>query len=383
VSKLETNLKGIGPRGMTKVKLEDVARSANVSPATVSRVLNHPELVRPEVRGKVARSIAKLSYTRDSAGRALKSGRTLTVGAIVPTLGVGIFSAGVEALQNRLSAHGYTLLIANSQYDSKKELTEVQTLLERGVDGLVLVGDDHLPKLRKVLRRHGTPCVTTYLCKARSGMPAVGIDNASATYDLTRYLISLGHRKFGVIVNLPATNDRSQARHAGISRAIEETKLTLPDSRVIRAGHSIEQGRAALRALMNKNPSVTAVMCTTDTLAIGALAEAKAMGLRVPQALSITGFDDIELATQLDPPLTTIKMPAAEIGRSAADYLLRAFTGSTTQCAVLPYRLFIRGSTDVPLRKHGVQLNRKIVRPILGVIGDGQHGQHRKRRTRA
>jgi DNA-binding LacI/PurR family transcriptional regulator len=107
VSKLETDLKGIGPRGMAKVKLEDVARNANFSPATVSRILNHPERVRPEVRGKVARSIAKLSYTRDSVGRALKSARTLTVSAIVPTLGVGIFAARVEALQNRLSRHGY------------------------------------------------------------------------------------------------------------------------------------------------------------------------------------------------------------------------------------------------------------------------------------
>src|SRR6202000_526295 len=109
------------PKGrlQPQVKIEDVARNANVSPATVSRVLNHPEIVRPELREKVMRHIANLSYTPDSAARALKSGRMRTIGAIVPTLGLGIFAEGVEALQNRLSESGYTLFVANSQYDQR------------------------------------------------------------------------------------------------------------------------------------------------------------------------------------------------------------------------------------------------------------------------
>ncbi len=338
---------GSASRG--KAKLEDVARNADVSPATVSRVLNHPEIVRPEVRERVARSIAKLSYTRDSAGRMLKSGRTFTVGAVVPTLGVSIFAEGIEALQNRLSEHGYTLLVANSQYDSRKELTEVQSLLERGVDGIVLVGDDHLPKLPQLLRRQGTPVVTTYVSKARYGIPTIGFDNAGATYDLTRYLLGLGHRSFGVIANLPATNDRSLARRAGILRALGEIGLALPNSHVIGATHSVAGGREALRTLIRQASSITAVMCTTDTLAIGALAEAKAMGLRVPQDLSVTGFDDIEIASQLDPSLTTVSVPAIDIGRSAADYLLNTFGRPRRFRAVfLPYRLIIRDSTATP-----------------------------------
>jgi LacI family transcriptional regulator len=124
----------------TKVTSEDVARAASVSPATISRVLNHPEIVRPELRDKVTRAISGLSYTRDSAARALKSGRMRTIGAIVPTLGLSIFAEGVEALQNRLSESGYTLFIANSQYDQRREFQETQSLIERGIDGLVLVG---------------------------------------------------------------------------------------------------------------------------------------------------------------------------------------------------------------------------------------------------
>lgn len=347
--KPEPSRRGIGPKGIGKVKIDDVARDADVSPATVSRVLNHPEIVRPQVREKVARSIAALSYTRDSAGRALKSRRTFTIGAVVPTLGVSIFAEGVEALQNRLSEHGYTLLIANSQYDSKKELIEVRSLVERGVDGVVLVGDDHPPEVQELLRRRGVPFLTTYVCKARSGIPAIGIDNASATYELARHLIGLGHRSFGVIANLPASNDRSRARLAGILRALGEAGLALPSSRVIAAAHSVARGREGLRALIDRDPSITAVMCTNDILAIGALAEARAMGLHVPQALSITGFDDVEIASQFDPSLTTISVQAAEIGRGAADYLLGAIAGTPSRRPPrLPYRLIIRGSTDAP-----------------------------------
>jgi LacI family transcriptional regulator len=336
-------------RAIGKTKLQDVARDAKVSPATVSRVLNHPEIVRPEVREKVVRSIAELSYTRDNAARALKSRRSYTIGAVVPTLGISIFAEAVEVLQNRLSEYGYTLLIANSQYDLKKELIEVSSLIAHGVDGVVLVGDSHLPELPRLLRKHGTPVVTTYVCKTRSGFPAIGIDNASATYDMTRYLLGLGHRNFGVIANLPASNDRSRARYSGILRALSEAGLALPASSVIEAAHSIARGRECLRALIGMHPSITAVVCTTDTLAIGALAEARAMRLRVPQALSITGFDDIEIASQWDPPLTTISVPAADIGREAADFLLGTFAESgNRRVTQLPYRLIIRGSTAAP-----------------------------------
>ncbi len=341
---------GEPPTGPGKSKIEDVARKADVSPATVSRVLNHPELVRPALREKVARSIAELSYTRDSAVRALKSRRTFTIGAVVPTLGISIFAEGVEALQDRLSQHGYTLLIANSQYDLQKELTEVRSLMERSVDGVVLVGDNHLPEALALLRQHAVPFITTYVWRARGGVPAIGIDNANATYDLTRYLLELGHRNFGVIANLPVSNDRSRARLRGIQRALAEAEVALPDTHLIKAVHSLADGRAGLRRLIGLDDSITAIMCTTDTIAIGAMAEARTMGLRVPGAISITGFDDIEIASQFDPPLTTISVPAAEIGRVAADHLVGAISGTPSRSATkLPYRLIIRGSTGSPL----------------------------------
>ncbi len=336
-------------RQNSRAKIDDVAREANVSPATVSRVLNHPEIVRAELRDKVARAIATLSYTRDSAGRALKSGRMRTIGAIVPTLGLSIFAEGVEAMQNRLSESGYTLLIANSQYDQRRELQELQSLIERGVDGIALVGGSHGPELRALIRQAGVPVITTYVAKAEAGIPAIGVDNEAATRELTKFLLDLGHVAFGAIVNIPPSNDRSRARLDGIHRALSRAGITLRATQIIRADHSLAQGRSAFRQLINDHPDTTAVICTTDTLAIGAMAEARNMGFSVPEALSITGFDDVELAAQVDPPLTTISVPAAEIGRGAADYLINAIAGMPIPRSVqVPYRLIIRSSTSKP-----------------------------------
>jgi len=177
----------------TRVKIEDVARQAAVSAATVSRVLNHPEIVRPELRDKVTRAITELSYTRDSAARALKSGRMRTIGAIVPTLGLGIFAEGVEALQNRLSESGYTLFIANSQYDQRRELQELQSLIERGIDGVVLVGASHAPELRTLVQQAGVPVITTYVSKALGGIP--GREGTMVTVEYAPGASSAAHRR--------------------------------------------------------------------------------------------------------------------------------------------------------------------------------------------
>ena len=336
-------------RANARVKIEDVARQAAVSAATVSRVLNHPQIVRPELRDKVTRAITELSYTRDSAARALKSGRMRTIGAIVPTLGLGIFAEGVEALQNRLSESGYTLFIANSQYDQRRELQELQSLIERGIDGIVLVGASQAPELRTLVQQAGVPVITTYVSKAQGGIPAIGIDNHRATRELTQYLLSLGHVRFGAIANVPPSNDRSRARLDGIQKTLADAGIRLKPTQVVRADLSLAQGRSALRQLISDHPDTTAVICTTDTLAIGAMAEARKLGLDIPRKLSITGFDDVEIAAQVDPPLTTISIPVAEIGRGAADYLINAIAGLPIPKSVqLPYRLIMRGSTAPP-----------------------------------
>ena len=319
---------------------------ANVSTATVSRVINQPERVRPELRERVRRSIEALNYTPDGAARALRSRRTRTIGVVIPTLSVGVFAEGVEAMQIRLAEYGFTLLIASSQYDMVRERHEIDTLVERGVDGLILVGDSHSPGTYEAIRSHQIPFLTTYICEAQAEVPAVGIDNELAAREVTKYLVDLGHRTFGVIANLQSSNDRTLARLEGIRHTLSDAGIALPSGMVYKAGHSLSEGRQGLRALTGADSKVTAVICTTDTLAIGALAEARAMGIPVPGRLSVTGFGDIELAAQVDPPLTTVSDATDIIGRVAVDHLMRLVQGEEIERSTrLPSRLIVRNST--------------------------------------
>jgi LacI family transcriptional regulator len=336
------------PPNRARAKLTDVARLAKVSLATASRALNQPSIVRPAIRERVERAVEKLAYAPDRMAKALSSGKSGIVGAVVPTIGNAIFADGVEALQDRLSERGYTLLLSNSQYDPEKELRQIKALLEHGVDGLVLVGDSFAPDALPLIRRRGIPFVTTYVCASRHGIPAIGIDNRRATEETTRYLLELGHRKFAVIANTALPNDRSQARLEGMLAALAQRGMGLAPDRIVEVTQpTIANGRRAFASLIAADPGLTAILCTTDALAVGALAEARRRGIRVPRDISVVGFDDIEIAAEVEPSLTTVNVPAAEISRIAADHLISAIEGNSIPMMTrVDALLVVRESTD-------------------------------------
>lgn len=330
-----------------RAKLQDVARVAGVSLATASRALNSPDIVSIEVRQRIAAAVKSLGYAPDRNARALSSGRSHTVGAVVPTLGNAIFAYGIEALQDRLGERGYTLLLSNSRYDLDKERLQIKALLEHRVDGLVLVGDSFAPDVLPMIRQYAVPVVTTYVCESVHDIPAIGIDNGRAAFQMAQHLLDLGHREFAVIANISLSNDRSRDRLKGVLRALGEAGIALPPERIITVDQpSTVNGRAALRQALSVAPDITALVCTTDALAIGALAEARLLGIAVPKRLSISGYDDVEIAADVDPPLTTINVPAIQIGRLAADHIVEAIELQTIPLtARFPARLVERGST--------------------------------------
>lgn len=311
--------------------------------------MNRPELVRAELRDRVISALTELSYVRDGTGRALKSRRSRSIGAVVPTLRTGIFADGIEALQNRLQENGHTLLVSNSQYDLDNELDGVRTLLEHGVDGIVLVGALHLDETLGLLRRQRLPCVSTYVHQTSSGMPAIGFDNARAAYEVASYMIGLGHRNFGLIVSSAAVNDRSAARRAGTLACLANNGIVLEPDQIVELPYSVASGRAAFRPLIAATPDMTCVICTNDAFAVGVMLEAQSNGLSVPGDLSVTGFDDIDFVASLDPPLTTVHVPAAEIGLRAADHLLATLAGlPVPPLGEIPTKFLVRGSTAKP-----------------------------------
>jgi LacI family transcriptional regulator len=341
--------------------LGDVARRAGVSPASVSRVLNHPATVSPAIRDRVTRSMNELGYVRDGAARALASRHSLTIGHVVPTLGIGIFAAGVGALQRRLEEFGYQLLVAANEYDLEKEARQVRALIEHGVDGIALVGHRHAPEVYQLLQSRNLPYVNTYQFDSLNPHPCIGFDNRSGAFDLTGYLVDLGHRAFGIISAPPSLNDRIAARFKGIVDCLEERGIAVPADRIVEVAQTIDAGRSATRALLAAHGDITAICCTTDTLAIGVLFECRALGIPIPDAVSVAGFSDLEIVSQLDPALSTVHIPADLIGTRIADFLLDRIGGATgSEKIAVEANVIIRQSTG-PVRAATRRRPRRVV----------------------
>ena len=182
-----------------------------------------------------------------------------------------------------------------------------------------------------------------------SPCPTIGFDNAGAMHKVVGYLHDLGHRSFAMIAGITSNNDRARERLAGTREAIERKGLTLPESRVLERPYSLSGGRQGLAQLVTQSDRPTAVVCGNDVLAIGAILEAKARGLRVPEDISVTGFDDLDLAKEIPPGLTTVHAPLTEMGRLTAAYLLKAEPdGEKAPHMELPAELVVRGSTAPP-----------------------------------
>jgi len=335
----------------TSARLTDVARVAGVSLSTASRALADPRLVHPETRTRVDDAVRMLGYVAHGAARALASRRSRTIGAVVPTLDNPIFAHSTQALQRALGEAGYTLLLASHDYDAGTEFAVTRALVERGVDGLVLVGTDHAPELYQFLARSGVPFELTWALDPDGHHHCIGFSNRLASLRITQHLLSLGHREFAVVSGHTAHNDRARERVAGVREALAAHRLRLPAHRYVETPFSIASGRSAVGALLDRDDAITALVCGNDLLAFGALLECAARGIGVPARVSVAGFDDIELAAEVAPPLTTLHIPTTDIGRRAAERLLARLAGKRVpRSEEVPVQLVIRASVG-PVRK--------------------------------
>lgn len=329
--------------------IEDVARAAGVSTATVSRVLNRPGEVRDALRQKVLTAVAELGYVPNAGARAMKLRRSGTVGAIFPTVDNAIFAKAIDALQRRLAESGLQLLLATSGYDPATETRQALNLLTCGVDALVLCGVSQRAELLQQLRQRGVPVVHVMSWPAPPDRVAVGFDNARAMTQVVRYLLDLGHRHIAMLAGITRDNDRAAARVTGVREALRAAGLSLPASRLVERPYELGAARDGLRVLLQADPAPTAVVCGNDVLATGALLEAARLGVAVPEQLSIVGFDDLELAGHLQPGLTTVRVPAEEMWRLAADRVLDALRDlEVPRATEIEVALVVRGSTAPP-----------------------------------
>ena len=333
----------------TAPTLDDVARAAGVSTATVSRCLNAPDRVVEATRTKVMTAVQALGYTPNFGARVMAAKRTFTIGAIIPTMDNAIFARGIQAFQEALHARGYTLLVASSSYDPQVEADQIRSLVGRGADGLFLIGYERDASVYSYLEQQGVPVLSSWVYEAHSPVPTVGFDNRKGMRMIADKVLAMGHRQIAVISGVLKGNDRTTQRIEGIRDAFRANGIDPGSVPVTETPYEVENGASAFKAFMAKTPRPTAVICGNDVLAVGALRGSRDMGLDVPQDVSITGFDDIELARIVTPALTTVHVPHREMGRKAAEALIDMVEKrSTTASVELPITLELRGSLAAP-----------------------------------
>lgn len=317
----------MSPTRERRPTLADVARLAGVSLGSASRALSVPDQVKPATLQKVELAVSQLGYIRDGTARALASRRTHTIAAIYPTLNNPIFAHSTQSMQQTLWELGYQLLIASHEYQVDDAPKVIRRAVERGVDGLIMVGSDHDEDIYALLRQHRLPYVLTWSTDGTPYPHCVGISNFQAMYDLTQVVLEHGHRDIAVCGGYSARNERARARRDGVAAALAQRGLSIPADWVLETPLSYQAGREAFRRLWSLPRRPSAILFGTDLQAIGALYEARKMGVNVPGEVSILGFDNIEEGEFMQPALSTIRLPAREIGRLAAQRMVDLIEG--------------------------------------------------------
>jgi len=329
--------------------IREVAKLANVSVATVSRVFNHPETVRPKTRDLVHTVATQLGYIPDSAARSLGSQVNRRIGLLVPTIEDSIFTKFIGALHKEISKSGYTLLLGAYGFDPDREQAELRGLIESGVDAVILCGEQRSSDLYDLLVRRKLPFINFNIFAPDSPHHSVGPNFRLAAEHVANHLIELGHRHIGALDFYPDINDRAAHRRLGIQDALTAHGLEFDPKNFVECDFGYDDGRLGFRSLLQSSPNITATICGNDVLAIGALFEARDSGISVPKDMSITGFDNLDLASHVSPKLTTIHLRNREMGTRAAESILRLIEGQPSPKAIqIEANLILRDSTCRP-----------------------------------
>lgn len=341
--------------GTSRPSAKDVARLAGVSTATVSRVLNSPELVDSQTQQLVRKAVSKLRYVPHGVARALRSARSQMVGAIVPSFDYALYARTTSAMQTILDNKGYSVVLTEHHYDLKAELRITEQLIRHGVDAFVFVGLDHDPALFTMLENYGRPYVLAWGVDANGRHPSIGFDNRAAMFAMTQQLIRLGHTRFGLLSAFTQGNDRARERGAGVRAALTQAGLSLPDDCVMYGSIDLATTTGMMHRLLEHGPSKrpTAVIGTNDIFAVGAMLACRKVGIRIPEDISVTGCDNTDLGATQTPTLTSIRTPVTEIGRAAAEQVIARLEGRPYQHSILlPFEIVIRGSVGPPPSEH-------------------------------
>ena len=328
--------------------IKDVARLAGVSHSTVSRALRNSPRVNAETIERIQRIAAESGYRTSAVGRSLVTRRTNTIGVVVTTI-TDLFAAEVvSGIEEAAAARDFSIFLANSNADPDREMRLVRTLEERRVDGIVVtasrVGALYIPILSKMR----VPIVLLNNQHPSEFAHSVMIDNTDASITATRHLIDLGHRRIAYIGDRNGRQSDTE-RFAGYRHALDAADLPFEPELVFHGDGNPEGGMDGIDRLLSLPHPPTAIFCYDDMTAIGALRQIRTRGLRVPDDVSLVGFDDLQIIRYVDPPLTTVRQPMARMGRLAMETLFDLLAGSRSNHNIkVPGELIVRESTAAP-----------------------------------
>lgn len=334
--------------------IKAVAQRAGVHFSTVSRVLSHPEVVAPSTRARVLAAIKALNYAPNTAAAGLRRQQSGKILVITPDLSNAIFPMVLGGIEAAAHEAGFAVLLGYTAWGERdREDRYARMMANAEADGLVFLSPEVPRAARQMVAAatRGRPArvVNVLSCEPAARIPSVSIDNERAASDAVDYLLSLGHRRIGlvtgprgVIVDARVRGVRKRLRQAGLRGTLPWVEESL----------SIEGGRHGAERLLAQHRELTAIFCTKDEQAIGALQGARLRGLRVPQDLSVVGFDGVVIAQHTQPPLTTVTQPMDALGRTAVRLLIDIIGGvGIAPKVTLPHQLVVRKSTAPPRRR--------------------------------
>lgn len=308
--------------------LRRVAELAGVSRATAARAFSSPELVREETRDKVFAASAQLGFRPNLIARQLRTQSSRTLGVLLPSLRNPVFAEQLQAMETAAQAQGYGLLIATSDYQPQREADIVESMLRQRVDGLVLtVADAGQSQILASLQQEAIPVVLVHNAPRTLPIPSVYVDNRDAVRQATAHLLSLGHRHIGMIAGPMLQSDRARDRYQGYCDAL--LAAGLQPAPVLEMPSHTRSDIDCLTPVLTGEKAMTALLCTNDLLAISVMGELMRAGYRVPQQISIIGFDGIDLGRRVYPSLASVVQPLQLMGAQAITHLLALIAGET------------------------------------------------------
>ena len=328
-----------------KVKIVDVAREANVSVATVSRVVNNIPLVNEETKERVLEAIKKTGYKPNAIARSLKIQRTNTLGIMIPDISNPLYTEMVRGVEDICGIYNYNIILSNTDFSPEKEHESLDVLIEKQCDGIIYIGKNLSEEFQETLKNAPSEIVLGCVSDEKGELSSVLIDNESAAYDLAKKAIDAGYKNFALFY------DRDEGfvnrkRIDGVRRALDEAGIELDPELILRGNINVKGGHSMMTKLLESGKEFDIVMCMNDQVAIGAIRAAEDAGRKVPDDIAVTGFNDYWISEWFDPKITTVRQPMYDIGAIAARMLIKMCESDEKESRTItaPYEIVARQS---------------------------------------